>query len=392
MPPRSRRGRLWALVLGLGFAQEGHSSRPEPPRVDLSRLKIGAERVTAPTRGSGLAELTLDPQLQRVAERLLEQARPHQGALVALDPRSGRIVAWSEVPRRGPDPVATTANMPAASVFKVVTAAALFEANAIHPSERVCVSGGVRAIEREHLDRPMAGRVHCTPFFEALGHSRNAVFAQLATQRLLRNELLAVAGRLGFNASVPFDWEVPLGRLSVPYDDLSFARTAAGFQGSTLSTLGGAFLASIVANAGLAHKLRMVARADNYLAPDEPELVGRVLSRTTAWRLMRMMEVTVHSGTCLSSFTDAEGRNFLPGIRVAGKTGTLQPDGRETTISWFIGFAPSRKPQIAVSVMLQNGPIWRKRAAEVARDLLLAHFQRARKIERPVPPEVVAGR
>jgi peptidoglycan glycosyltransferase len=87
-----------------------------------------------------------------------------------------------------------------------------------------------------------------------------------------------------------------------------------------------------------------------------------------------MMEVTVHSGTARGAFSDESGKNLLPGIRVAGKTGTLRPFASTTTTSWFVGFAPSREPKIAVSVLLNNGEVWHNRAAEVARDVLRAYF------------------
>jgi cell division protein FtsI/penicillin-binding protein 2 len=358
-------------------------------RVDVTRFSFSERRITAPTLDAEPVELTLDPALESVAERLLARARPREGALVALDVRSGRILAWSETPARGRISTVTTARVPAASAFKLVTTTTLLELGSTHPRERVCISGGTRSIERRHLDAPAGGEGICAPFSEALGYSRNAVFAQLATRRLLRDDLLSVAERLGFNGNIPFDWEVPVGSLTVPYNDLAFARTAAGFQGSTLSPLGGVFLASVIASAGRTQRLKLIERAGEYRASHEPEFVGRAFSATTAWRLTRMMEVTTHSGTCRSVFNDEAGRSLLPGIRVAGKTGTLRPDAGDATTSWFIGFAPSRKPEIAVSVMLQNGPVWRQRAAEVARDLLRAYFRAkgAPHIEDPLEPQ-----
>jgi cell division protein FtsI/penicillin-binding protein 2 len=174
---------------------------------------------------------------------------------------------------------------------------------------------------------------------------------------------------------VPFDWPAPIGSARVPYNDLEFARAATGFRGSTLSPLGGAYLATLIARGGTGIRLRMVARTDEFEAPREPEPLVRALSATTAYRLTRMMEVTVHSGTARTAFSDGEGRSLLPGIRVAGKTGTLRPLSGTTTTSWFVGFAPSRKPEVAVSVLLNNGEVWHNRAAEVARDVLRAYFR-----------------
>jgi cell division protein FtsI/penicillin-binding protein 2 len=90
--------------------------------------------------------------------------------------------------------------------------------------------------------------------------------------------------------------------------------------------------------------------------------------------MTHMMEITVSSGTCRQVFSDDLGQSYLPGVQVAGKTGTLRPSARRETTSWFVGFAPSDKPRIIISVMLENGAVWRRRAAEVARDLLRVYF------------------
>jgi cell division protein FtsI/penicillin-binding protein 2 len=88
------------------------------------------------------------------------------------------------------------------------------------------------------------------------------------------------------------------------------------------------------------------------------------------------MEVTVESGTARSAFHDDLGHALLGALKVAGKTGTLHPTDakKDGAVSWFIGFAPARRPEIVVSVLLENGAVWRRKAAEVARDTLRAYF------------------
>jgi cell division protein FtsI/penicillin-binding protein 2 len=382
------------LLAGLmaGTAAPNSSASPEDrvPAVDLGRLRSGPSGIVAPLRSGGLAELTLDPVAQRDAERLLDGARPRAGAVVLVDLKTGRVLAWAESPkgRRGD---ATSARAPAASVFKLVTTAALFERSTLGPSDKVCIAGGTHGIERRHLDPPRSGDVRCAPFFQALGHSKNAAYAQLATHRLLRSDLVEIAEQLGMNHNVPFDFPVPVGTLSVPYGDLDFARTAAGFEGSRLSPLGGAYLAAVVAHGGLAPRLRIVARAGDYEAPMGLETIGRVLGTTTAHRLARMMEVTVEGGTAYTAFHDDLGHPMLPGIRVAGKTGTLKPSDSGGAASWFVGFAPSRSPRVAVSVLLENGPVWRRKAAEVARDVFRSYFA-ARGVRGVAAPAELAAR
>jgi len=376
--------RSWALhalallgALAAVPATRAGAAEPRPP-VDLDHMVSRAGHWLAPLATGGDARLTLDAELQQAATKILASANPVRGGLVVLDAQSGKILAWTESARDGRHhQVLTTARVPAASVFKLVTTAALFETTTLSPKEQICISGGTHGIERRHLDAPRGDAIQCSPFAYAIGYSKNAVFAQLATHRLLRNDLLETAQALGFNGQVPFELAVPVGTLEVPYADLEFARTAAGFQGSTLSPLGGAYLASVIAHGGEATKIR-ITESDNAeaedKADDKAEVVGRVLKPVTAERMRRMMEVTVRSGTCRHAFSDESGRPYLGNLRVSGKTGTLRPEANEGMTSWFIGFAPSQKPEIIISVMLENGSVWRHKANELARDFLRSYF------------------
>ena len=369
---------LVALAVVALLPQPSPAKPNQAPTVDLRRLVVTESDATAPIQGSPQrAELTLDPKLQRTAARLLARANPVAGAVVVADARTGKVLVWVDR-RRGrsqPGDVLLDQVAPAASLFKIVTAAALLDKAQIPPQTRVCTHGGQRRIERRHLEPPRRGQERvCRPFSEALGHSRNAVFAQLATRHLLRRDLVQMADQIGFNHPAPFDGKVRFGKLEVPYNDLEFARTAAGFLGSRLSPLGAMELAYVVAAGGRFVQPRIVERAGAYRAPSRRRVLRRVMTAWTARHLRRMMEVTVHSGTSLDVFSDDTGQSYLRAIRVAGKTGTLQPSPNAPTTTWFIGFAPSTKPRIVLSVLLDNGKVWRRKANEVARDVLRAYF------------------
>lgn len=360
---------LLALFLAITGGRAGAAPRPE-----------GAPPSEPAKPGKPRGPSTLDPALSRAADRLLRSAKPVQGAIVALDPKTGRVLAFEAITGGGSSvDVLTQARLPAASLFKVVTATALFEANAVTPQDQVCISGGMHGIERRHLEPSRGPGTECGRFGWALGHSKNAVFAQLATRFLTRDDLSKTAERLGFNAKLPIDdgeQQAELGKLSVPYNDLDFARTAAGFQDSSLSPLGAAYLMTLIARGGAPIGLRLHeathgAQEAAVIPPASP-----VFSARTGQRLTRMLEVTVETGTSRGAFTAPDGKRYLPGIRVAGKTGTLRPEqGEDTMTSWFVGFAPSRNPEVVVSVMLVNGHTYRRKANELARDLLRTYFR-----------------
>lgn len=374
----SRASALLSVGLTLFGAPSSQGSQPSSESAKLESSRAGAAVPGAST---------LDAELQTATQQLLAAARPVTGGVVAVHAPTGRILAWQEYRRQGQmgHPL-TDAVTPAASLFKIVTAVALFERSPVLPTTIVCINGGERGIERLHLSAPEPRvRAGCDPFGEALGFSRNAVFAQLATEHLLRTDLIEVAEQLGFNRPLSFDKPAMLGTLSVPYNDLEFARTAAGFGQSRLSVLGAARLAYLVANGG--RERRMTLRVPS--VPEAPATDAEWLMRpSTAERLRRMMEVTVHSGTSLEAFSDARGASYLGGIRVAGKTGTLKPASHAPTASWFIGFAPSRSPELIVSVMLENSPVWRRKANHVARDVMRAYFHARPGVSHPFETSV----
>ena len=382
----------------------------------MRRLTIDASRVTAPVVGGGVATLTLDPFLQRAATRLLKRAGPLAGAIVLVEAHTGRLLVWAEQGRAGQSARraataneagqsarraataneagqsarrAATANetgkrrdralaaslAPAASLFKLATTAALLEQK-VGPSLSVCISGGEHGIERRHLRAARDPESSCAPFSQALGYSRNAAYAQLATRYLTHDALVAVAHRLGFGEPVPLDVPAPLGTVELPRDPLHFARAAAGFEGSTLSVLGAAHLVQTIALSGQPTRLRVIESAPGYEAPRRRERLPRKLDEPVAYELRRMMELTVHAGTALDAFTSENGRSYLAAIRVAAKTGTLHPSPAAPTTTWFAGFAPSGNPRVVLSVLIQNGPSWRQRAKEVARDMLRVYFAR----------------
>jgi cell division protein FtsI/penicillin-binding protein 2 len=171
------------------------------------------------------------------------------------------------------------------------------------------------------------------------------------------------------------------GNIEIGTEEESFAKSAAGFGPGKISPLSAAYMMSIIARGGDRVGLSLI---DHFVSPQGQILpalpssgdTGRVLRASTASYLTRMLEVTIREGTCANAFRDPNGDHYLGNIRVAGKTGTLFRAHPKRLYSWFAGFAPANKPQIAIAVMLANNTSWWRKANEVGRDVLRAYFSR----------------
>jgi peptidoglycan glycosyltransferase len=325
--------------------------------------------------GERQIELTLSAALQDKARQIFDQYQVPYAAMVAIEPSTGRILGYvghSRETPAAPDPV-RDASPPAASVFKLITASALVDAG-VSLSDRTCYSGGGSRIEKVHLqDNPRRERT-CATLDEALGKSLNAVFAKLADRHLDAAKLHRYGRAFGFGHALPFDIAPPAGSFEVPGDRLEFARTAAGFWHTHMSPLHAALIAATIANDGAMPIPYAVQQISGPGAASSGEFgrrgSRRVISPRTARAVGHMMLRTVTDGTSRSAFLDERGRTLLPGMAVAGKTGSLSGNNPFKAYSWWVGYAPADKPKIALAVLVVNGALWRIKSSFVAREIL----------------------
>ncbi len=340
--------------------------------LDLEKMKLDVDHYTAPLKDGRVATLTLDPELQKLAEKLLNESRAPRGAIVAMTP-DGRILAFAgrrtEEPKGGKQGIfdhslVTTVWAPAASIFKLVTASALL-ANGYDADAKVCYHGGVRSVMESNLvDHKNDG--NCETLSYGVAHSNNAILGKLAYQKLEPTLLDRHARDLGWTSSLPASLGVKAtcGELALPPEkDLSFAKSAAGFAGSRLSVLGGAVLGATFAHGGEQPTPYMIESIDG--VDVKPPKSRRVVSKDVAQKVGRMMVETCQSGSASRTFRK------LKKVTVAGKTGTLtteKPFYMEN--SWFVGFAPAEEPEVVVSVLLGNPESWWLRGHEAAKRMI----------------------
>jgi len=381
--------------------------QPTPsPVAGLDLVHIGSAdgAPTAPA-GAGTARLTIDLDLQREALGLMAMRHLPEAAVVLLDVATGRVLVYaSHVEHGTPRDLCAEATAPSASVFKIVTAAALVEDAHLGPDTKQCYAGGgEQRINAADLVEDPARDRWCTTLAGAMGRSVNTVFARLAKEHLTPTQLESMARRFGYGDALAFDVPLQPGGLHIPAEPLEFARTAAGFWNTTLSPLQAAEISATVAHEGEAVRPHVVERVVSdrgetiWSAPDDAP-AHRAIGRDAAQQLTAMMERTVIEGTSFRAFHDPSGGSFLPGIGVAGKTGTLTEAESQRYYTWFTGFAPvhpdASARQVAIAVLVVNGPAWQVKANVLARDVLRAYFAQhgVQGVTRPSTREVARHR
>ena len=382
-----------------GQAAAAAAAAPPAPTLaglDLGKIEVKDQVATAPLPDKKIAKLAIDPALQRAADAVMARHHLPEAAVVVMDVETGKVIAYASHIEKGPKrDLAVEATAPAASVFKIVTAASLVDnANAV-PDQKECYSGGEqRILSHDLVPDPKRDR-WCTTLAGAMGRSINTVFARLALAHLKPAQLEDTARSLGFNSTLPFDVPVQPSTAKFPEEPLGFARTAAGFWNTTLSPIHAAWIGAAIARGG--EPVRPVLVTDvvddgkvEWTAPTGLTQ-KRVMKADTAQALTTMMDMTVSDGTSYRAFHDAKGRSFLPGVAVAGKTGTLTDPSSQRFYTWFAGFAPSRPvvvstdaqkdghepPQprkVAFGVLVANEPKWTIKANVLAREVLRAYF------------------
>lgn len=311
-------------------------------------------RIVATTQQGEFIYYSFDPQLQDYVEGLVRASRDNHLAIVAMEPMTGRVLALAGHSVSLPDPIFHN-RYPAASLFKVVTAAAAVEHASVTPDHLIAFRGGNYTLERSNF-RPDSRRdTRTMSIGEALGRSVNPVFGRIALLDSLSPRIIgSVARDFGFNWDLQSDVPVPISHAVIPSDEYELARTGAGFGAVTISPIHAASMVSGVANGG--NLLRPIF-IDKVLSPtgalryrSRPKIISRMLSEHAAQTVFAMMENTTSIGTGRRAFM-AQGQPVFPHIPIAAKTGTLNGSNPEGLTRWFIAVAPRERPQIAIAIV-----------------------------------------
>jgi penicillin-binding protein A len=329
--------------------------------------------------------LTLRPRAQRIA---MQQLAGKCGSAVALDPRTGAVLAMASRPTYDPNLVerhfadishirgacrpaaplvnrATDGLFVPGSTFKVVTSAAALDSgrytiNSTFHDPGYCIEYGKKVLNFADQSGPeVFGTVD---FLQALEHSINAVFCEIG-KSIGAGRILDKAKQFGFYRDPPL--ETPSNERSAsglydhgrlfdpkkPQFQVDPGRLAFGQERMLTTPLQMAIVAAAVGNRGVIMRPYLVGRVTGpgggVIVRTHPHKYERAMKTATAGDLTRMMEAVVTGGTGTAA--------QIPGVRVAGKTGTAETGSRERpNTTWFVAFAPAGAPRVAVAVVLED--------------------------------------
>ncbi len=336
--------------------------------------------------------LTLDSRVQRAAEKALSGRR---GACVVLDPRTGAVLglassptyAPSEVDERwktlssasGPAPLvdrALSSLYPPGSTFKVVTLTGALSGGVAEPSSRYAGPGRIE-IGGAPVTNFEGGSYGSIDLVKATSSSVNTVFAQLAVD-MGADALVGQAEAFGFGDAPPIELPVATSLMPVPAEMTTWELAWAGVgqpvgehaspPGPQVTPLQMALVAAGVANDGVVMRPHLIAEVRDEggrtLATSSPKRWTVATDPETADTVTDIMVRAVTSGS--------GARAAIPGVAVAGKTGTAEAGKSVNTHAWFVAFAPAENPTVAVAIVLENAGVGGRVAAPAAKPVLQA--------------------
>jgi peptidoglycan glycosyltransferase len=391
----------YSFTYGAGGGLERSEDALLSGRSDKLFYRRAVDLLTGKVPGGASLELTINPKAQRAADQALGNQR---GAVVALDPNTGAILAMVSHPQYDPttlsshnldsvaaawkalnaDPRRPAVNRaiagdlyPPGSTFKLVTAAAALSSGKFTEKSQIPAPATLdlplTSVNLPTDDHQPCGPGNKTSLTHALEISCNTAFGWLGL-KLGGDELRTQAAKFGFGDALRVPMPVTPSKVPAQLNPPQTAQAAIGQFEVRVTPLQMAMVSAAIANKGTVMSPYLVKNTRNadldILDTSQPEQLSQAVSPQVAAALTRMMVGVVQSGTGTAA--------QIPGIEVAGKTGTAQHAAGSAPHAWFTAFAPADRPKIAVAVVVESGgnagseALGGKVAAPIARKVIQA--------------------
>ena len=329
-------------------------------------------------------EVPIDTGLQKYILDLLRRSLTHQAAVVVLRPKTGQILAmadYKKVPKGERENLCLKADFPAASLFKIVSAAAAIEARGFTPSKTVVFRGMKHTLYNSQLRQKEGRYSRKTSFRKAFAGSINPVFGKIGIYDLGRKFMAEYADKFLFNQEIPFDLPVGVSRIRIPADDFGLAEIASGFNKRTrISPVHASLITAAVANHGVIIEPWLVRRIKDesgaVLYRARFSRLGRPIEESTAKQLKILMKETVVYGTCRKAFLPLRRKKRFKDIELGAKTGTINDLNDRYKYDWVTAYALPKDESraVCVTILAIHGKKLGIRAADMASYIIRRHF------------------
>lgn len=326
---------------------------------------------------------TIDPLLQKEADRLLKSYKPDYGAIFMIDASTGEVLTMASFQRD--DPGAPNLNLqatfPAASVFKVVTATAAVDKAGVNPEHKIRYNGGAYTLYKKNVLSDRVTRwTNVISLRDAFARSINTAFGRLSIENLHPSDLNEYANRFMFNQDIPADFPVDMGVAYIPPEKgFELAEAASGYNKTNrMSPVQGAMIAAAVANDGevvIPYFVRKAqAKGGDALYEGSTLNKGPIMTKESAAKVRQLMEQTVMAGTSRRSFRPILKDRKFREIEMGGKTGHLTGDNPRGRVDWFVGYALDGERKIAVAAITVNKKFWTVKSAHLGQSMFRKYF------------------
>lgn len=370
---------FYSLVVGASAIEQAEDPvlAGTDNRLFIKRL---SDEITGRTPQGGSVILTVNPAAQRAAYQGLHGVR---GAVVAIDPSTGAILALASSPSYNPSTLtthnprqivrtyqrllhdpgqplvnrATSVSYPPGSLFKIVTASAAFSSGRFTPSTVVPAPTALKlpltTTFLHNFGGESCGNGTTDTVSDAFRISCNTAFAGIGL-KLGIDKLAAQAKAFGIGSALNVPLPVAASQFADNANLPNTALSAIGQYDDALTPMQAAMIGATIANNGVQMRPYVVAETRapdaSVLSVTKPQVLRRSVSPQVAQAVTSMMELVVQSGTGTAA--------QIPGVSVAGKTGTAQhglPSQHLAPHAWFVSFAPAQNAQVAVAVLVEDG-------------------------------------
>jgi peptidoglycan glycosyltransferase len=327
-------------------------------------------------------DTSIDPSLQDYMLGKLDRKNSRHIALVALDPAGGEVIMMVGYDKINPESNTCLDNTyPAASIFKIVTAAAAVEQHDLDSNSKLRFNGSQHTLYKIQLKDRKNRYTNYTTFQEAFATSINPVFGKLGALSLEKGQLSAYAEAFGFNSEIDFELPLLASRFTITDTPYHRAEIASGFnRQTTLSAVHAALLSAVILNQGKLVEPTIVHRitdgSGQLLYESRPGPMRQVITPRTSRVVYDLMEATVRYGTAKKAFKGFQKDPVLSKCNLGGKTGSIYNKNHDLRYDWFVGFADLKNgnKKMAIAVVVAHEEYIGIRAADYARMAIKKYY------------------